>query len=60
MIKDNPTGGLIEELMAGFAAADWGGCDQCDADVVVIHHADGVGMVEIRHEPDCPELARHQ
>jgi hypothetical protein len=26
----------------------------------VIHHADGVGMVEIRHEPDCPELARHQ
>jgi hypothetical protein len=58
VIEDDSIGGLVDMLITGSTAGDRDGCYQCDADVAVVHHFDGVGVLEIRHEPDCPELAR--
>lgn len=56
--EDDPVVGLVEMLMTGLASGECRGCDQCDADVVAVHHSDSVGWVEIRHDHGCPEWAR--
>lgn len=35
-------------------------CAHCDADAQLVEVAPNVMVLEIRHDPDCPELARHQ
>ena len=32
-------------------------CTDCPSDIGRPHHTDGVWIVPIRHEPDCPVLA---
>ncbi len=55
---DDPVVGLVEMLMTGLISGERRGCYYCDADVVAVHHSHSVGWVEIRHDYDCPELAR--
>ncbi|OFB38366.1 hypothetical protein BA059_14800 [Mycolicibacterium sp. (ex Dasyatis americana)] len=35
-------------------------CETCDADMAMVDNGGNVYTLEIRHDPDCPTLTRHQ
>lgn len=37
-----------------------GGCDRCDAYTEVRSGGDGVSVMTVRHDDDCPDLARRR
>jgi hypothetical protein len=34
------------------------GCDSCSAEQEVVNRGGGLFILEVRHDPDCPELAQ--
>lgn len=35
-------------------------CDCCDADAELVDHGDRLYVLDVRHDDDCPVLARHE
>jgi hypothetical protein len=57
MTKPNP---IIESIKAMHTlVASGSACEYCDADSELIEHGPNMVTLQISHDPDCPELARH-
>lgn len=57
MIENNS---MAEAIKAVYASLQGSACEYCDADSELIEPSPNVFVMEIRHDDDCPELARHQ